>query len=164
MPTIGSGFYFELRKGHNNFLMEPIYQSSFQKWLKTPDKSWLNIPLRFCTSQCLRNFLSFFEANTITYIKGQKEIIIIIWSGDYCLIVLRRNLPMQIRNEFDLVLIKSRFRAYLSTKEGKLYMAKNLEIGYRLEDAARIYDSLEMWEEAGRVRGKGFLTLNSNPP
>ena len=45
-------------------------------------------------------------------------------------------------------------RQHLSDREKKLELAKNYETAHRLEDSAQIYEELQMWEEAGRIRRK----------
>ena len=44
-------------------------------------------------------------------------------------------------------------------KEEKIRMAKKLNIAGRYEESALLYEELEMWEEAGKVRNKEKLTV-----
>jgi len=103
------------------------------------------------------------QAKNFEYIRDQIEIIIPVTvylaptpqpgSPPIQTHIIRDALLPELQEVFDEVVgITLKTESYMSERDAKIQTAKNLELAYRLEDAAQVYEELEMWEEAGRLR------------
>jgi DNA-directed RNA polymerase subunit RPC12/RpoP len=138
----------------------------FEEWQYSPWNSDLCTPFPFCSFECSSYFIKSQRAYLYTFIRRQVETIIPIVkykedpfdstvTQECDLFILRYSLAPRQQQVFDEVATNSLYNtAYWNTRDGQFQMAKTYETAYRLEDAAKIYENLGMWEDAGRVRKK----------
>lgn len=173
LPTIDPEFFKKLKMEQFSFTQKSK-EAQYQNFLYNPYQSSLNRTVYFCSSNCINTHLLNHKAKAYEYIRDQTEIVIPLrvpfnphmnpQSPNYQQHtserwIIRASLAPPHQAIFDEVLkLSSHDTQHQTEREKKLEQAKNLELAHRLEDSAKIYEELNMWEDAGRVRRKAQQT------
>lgn len=165
LPTINADFYNTMKNERFSFLTQKRNEQKYQQWVRSPSSSTLNIPLFFCSDICRETYIKNHQAQNLEFIRDQSETIIPTYtylnpkspatSQIIRTYIIRDALEPALQKVFDEVRdVTFKFNVSISERDGRIVLAKQYEQAHRFEDAAKIYDGLKLWEEAGRVRKK----------